>query len=73
VLDSVLEPITGVECRRRCSPLGRGEYSYDVELYASTKMLRFHKNVHFRLNSEISFEVSFGDSPLVTLIHETNM
>jgi hypothetical protein len=69
----LLEPIVGVECQRRFSPLGQGEYSYDVELYAFAKMLRFRKNVHFRLNSEISFEVSFGASSLVTIIHETNM
>jgi hypothetical protein len=37
------------------SPLGRDDYSYDVELYASAKMLRFRKNIRFRLNSEISF------------------
>jgi hypothetical protein len=60
VLESKLELITGVVCRRMFSPLGRGDYSYDVKLYASTKMLRFHKNVRFHLNSEISFEVSFG-------------
>jgi hypothetical protein len=59
--------------QRRFSPLERGDYSYDVELYASAKMLRFHKNDRFRLNSEISFEVSFGASPLVTLIHESNI
>jgi hypothetical protein len=34
-------------------------------LSASIEMLRFCKNVHFRLNSEISFEVSFGTSSLV--------
>jgi hypothetical protein len=73
VLDSVLEPVAGVEWQRRFSLLGQGKYSYDVELYASAKILHFCKNVRFRLNSEISFEVSFGDSPLVTLIHETNM
>jgi hypothetical protein len=73
LLDSMLEPITGVECQRRFSPLGQGEYSYDVELYAFAKMLCFRKNVHFRLNSEISFEVSFGASSLLTIIHETNM
>jgi hypothetical protein len=47
VLESMLEPITGVLCRRRFSPLGQGDYSYDVELYASTKMLCFCKNVRF--------------------------
>jgi hypothetical protein len=69
VLESMLDPVAGVVCRRRFSPLGRGDYSYDVELYASAKMLRFHKNIRFCLNSEISFEAS----PLVTLIHETNV
>jgi hypothetical protein len=39
VLYSMLEPITGVECRRRFSPLGQGEYSYYIEIYASAKML----------------------------------
>jgi hypothetical protein len=34
-LDSMLEPVTGVGHRRSFSLLGRGEYSYDVELYAS--------------------------------------
>jgi hypothetical protein len=38
VLESVLEPIVGVECRRRFSPLGRSEYACDVELYVSAKM-----------------------------------
>jgi hypothetical protein len=65
VLESVLEPIIGVVCRRRFSPLGRGDYSHDIELYAFAKMLRFRKNVRFRLNSEISLEVSFGASYLV--------
>jgi hypothetical protein len=32
------ESIAGVVCRRRFSSLGRGDYSYDVELYAFTKM-----------------------------------
>jgi hypothetical protein len=32
------EFITGVVCQRRFSSLGRGDYSYDVELYASAKM-----------------------------------
>jgi hypothetical protein len=32
------ESVTGVVCQRRFSSLGRGDYSYDVELYASTKM-----------------------------------
>jgi hypothetical protein len=32
------ESIAGVVCRRRFSSLGRGDYSYDVELYASAKM-----------------------------------
>jgi hypothetical protein len=73
VLESELEPIAGVVCQRRFLPLGRGDYSFDVELYTSTKMLRFCKNVYFRLNSEISFEVPFGASPLVTLIHKTNV
>jgi hypothetical protein len=73
VLESMLEPIAGVVCRRRFSPLGQGDYAYDIELYASAKMLRFCKNGRFRLNSSISFEVSFGASPLVTLIHETNV
>jgi hypothetical protein len=27
--------VAGVVCRRRFSSLGRGDYSYDVELYAS--------------------------------------
>jgi hypothetical protein len=54
-----------VVCRRRFSPLGRGDYSYDVELYASVEILRFRKNVRFHLNSKISFEVSFGASSLV--------
>jgi hypothetical protein len=73
VLESMLESIICVVYRRRFSSLGQGDYSYDVELYASAKMLCFRKNVGFRLNSEISFEVSFGASPLVTLIHETNV
>jgi hypothetical protein len=38
VLDSMLEPIAGVECRRRFSPLGQGEYSYYIKIYASAKM-----------------------------------
>jgi hypothetical protein len=62
---SAEELVTSVVCRRRFSPLRRGDYSYDVELYVFAKMLRFHKNVQFRLNSEISFEVSFGASLLV--------
>jgi hypothetical protein len=37
VLESMLEPIIGVVCQRRFLPLGRGDYSYDVELYASAK------------------------------------
>jgi hypothetical protein len=41
VLESMLEPVIGVVCRRRFSPLERGDYSYDVELYASANMLRF--------------------------------
>jgi hypothetical protein len=61
----MLEPIAGVVCRRRFSLLGQDDYSYDVELSASIEMLRFCKNVHFRLNSEMSFEVSFGTSSLV--------
>jgi hypothetical protein len=61
----VLEPVAGIVCQRRFSPLGQGGYSYDVELYASAKMLRFHKNIHFRLIPEISFEVSIGASSLV--------
>jgi hypothetical protein len=65
VLESVLELIACVVGRRRFSPLGRGDYSYHVELYASTKILHFCKNVQFCLNSEISFEVSFGASSLV--------
>jgi hypothetical protein len=73
VLESVLEPITGVMCQRRFSLLGRGDYSYNVELYASAAMLRFRKKNRFCLKSEISFEVSFGDSPLVTAIHETDV
>jgi hypothetical protein len=74
VLESVLEPIAGVVYRRRFSPLGRDDYSYDVELYASVKMfasiemLRFHKNVHVRLNSIQSFKVSFGASSIVNSI-----
>jgi hypothetical protein len=35
------ESIAGVVCRRRFSSLGRGDYSYDVELYASAKMFTF--------------------------------
>jgi hypothetical protein len=31
--------VAGVVCRRRFSSLGRGDYSYDVELYASAKCL----------------------------------
>jgi hypothetical protein len=46
----VLEPITGVECRRRFSRLGRGEYSYDIELYTSAKM--------FASTNVLSFEAS---------------
>jgi hypothetical protein len=46
----VLEPIVGVECRRRFSPLGRGEYSYDIELYAFIKM--------FASTNVLSFEAS---------------
>jgi hypothetical protein len=46
------------------SPVEQGDYAYDVEL------LRFDKNVCFRLNSETSFDVSFGASPLITLISE---
>ncbi len=65
MLDSVLEPVTGVVCQRRLSPLQRGDYSYDVELYASAKMLHFRENVRFRLKSVRSFEVSFGASSLV--------
>jgi hypothetical protein len=38
MLESVLEPVADVVCRRRFSPLGRGDYSYDVELYTSSKM-----------------------------------
>jgi hypothetical protein len=67
VLKFVLEPVAGLECRRRFSHLGRGDYSYDDELYA------FAKNIRFCLNSEISFEVSFGASPLVTLVHGNNL
>jgi hypothetical protein len=62
----MLEPIIGVECRTRFAPLGRAEYSYDVEIYASAKMFA-------SVNSIRSFEASFGASPLVTLIHEANM
>jgi hypothetical protein len=32
------ESVAGVVCRKKFSSLGRGDYSYDVELYASTKM-----------------------------------
>jgi hypothetical protein len=32
------ESVTGVVCQIRFSSLGRGDYSYDVELYASAKM-----------------------------------
>jgi hypothetical protein len=31
------ESVAGVVCRRRFLSLGRGDYSYDVELYASAK------------------------------------
>jgi hypothetical protein len=41
VLESVLEHVFGIECRRRFSPLGQGDYSYDIELYASAKMFAF--------------------------------
>jgi hypothetical protein len=34
----VLELVTGVELQRRFSPLGRGDYSFDDELYTSAKM-----------------------------------
>jgi hypothetical protein len=38
VLEYVLEPVAGVVCQKSFSPLARGDYSYDVELYASAKM-----------------------------------
>jgi hypothetical protein len=47
----VLEPIAGVECRRRFSSIGRGEYSYDVELYASAKMFAFASVLSFEAPS----------------------
>jgi hypothetical protein len=31
------ESVAGVVCRRRFSSLGRGDYSYDAELYTSAK------------------------------------
>jgi hypothetical protein len=34
----MLEPVADVVCRRRFSPLGQGDYFYDDELYASTKI-----------------------------------
>jgi hypothetical protein len=34
----VLKFVADVVCRRMFSSLGRGDYSYDVELYASAKI-----------------------------------
>jgi hypothetical protein len=41
VLDSVLEPVAHVELSKKVFTLGRGEYSYDIELYASANVLSF--------------------------------
>jgi hypothetical protein len=51
VLESVLKSVAGVVYQRMFSSLGRGDYSYDIELYSFTKMFAF------AYNSEISFEV----------------
>jgi hypothetical protein len=62
-----VEPIASVECRRRVSPLGRGEYAYDVELYASAKMFASAKTLIYLLMQP------FGFKPFVTLLHKTNV
>jgi hypothetical protein len=58
VLESVLKLVTGIECQRWLPPLGQGDYSFDVELYASTKMFA-------SANSVRSFEASFGASSFI--------
>jgi hypothetical protein len=45
VLDSVLRPITGVELLKKVSPLGRGDYSFDVELNASANVFYLLKHL----------------------------
>jgi hypothetical protein len=50
VPDSLLGPIAGVELSKKVLPLGRGEYSYDVELNGSTIMSDHLKNpLYFNL------------------------
>jgi hypothetical protein len=41
--------VVGVECRKRFSPLGQGEYSYDVELNIFIKMFYLLKHLSLLL------------------------
>jgi hypothetical protein len=41
VLDSMLEPVTGVEVPKKVFTSRASDYSYDVELYASANDLYF--------------------------------
>jgi hypothetical protein len=59
VLESMIEPLTSVVCQRRFLPVGRGDYSYEVDYmlplkcYASAKMFAFASEIFLKYHLEL--------------------